>query len=140
MKRIKIIALIILTSCLSSCLSDDDSGISFSYELVPIEQIDIPEQFTRGQTYEITVSYFRPSDCHSFSGFDYDRVSNERTVSVVNVLVNDRECEDLAETDLIDASINFLVGFENSYVFRFWQGRDAQGENQFLVREIPVVD
>lgn len=140
MKRIKIIALIIIMACLSSCLSDDDSGINFSYELVPIEQVDIPDQFTRGETYEITVSYFRPSDCHSFSGFDYDRLSNERTVSVVNVVVNDRECEDLSQSDLIDASINFIVGLEDSYVFRFWQGRDDQGENQFLIREIPVVN
>ena len=38
------------------------------------------------------------------------------------------------------ASINFIVGLEDSYVFRFWQGRDDQGENQFLIREIPVVN
>ncbi|WP_378180591.1 hypothetical protein [Aquimarina sp. SS2-1] len=140
MKKIQIIALIILTCCLSSCLNDDNDGIIFSYELVPIEEVDIPDQFIRGETYEITVSYFRPSDCHSFSGFDYDRLANERTVSVVNVVVNDRECEDLAQTDLIDASLNFLVGIEESYVFRFWQGRNDQGENQFLIREVPVVD
>ncbi|MHA7055611.1 hypothetical protein ACWGOQ_0000210 [Aquimarina sp. M1] len=140
MKKITIIALIILSNCLTSCLNDDDTGINFSYELVPIEQVDIPDQFIRGETYEITVSYFRPSDCHSFSGFDYDRLSNERTVSVVNVVVNDRQCEDLEETDLIDASLNFLVGFEDSYIFRFWQGRNDQGENEFLIREVPVID
>jgi len=140
MKKIKIIALIILTSCLTGCFNDDDSGINFFYELVPVEQVSIPDQFTRGETYEITVSYFRPTDCHSFSGFDYDRLSNERTVSVVNVVVNDRVCEDLTETDLIDASLNFFVGIEDSYIFRFWQGRNDQGENQFLIIEVPVVE
>ncbi|WP_299433645.1 hypothetical protein [uncultured Aquimarina sp.] len=140
MKKIKIIALIILIGCMTSCLNDDDSGINFFYELVPVEQVAIPDQFTRGETYEITVSYFRPTDCHAFSGFDYDRLSNERTVSVVNVVVNDRTCEDLAETDLIDASLNFIVGTEDSYIFRFWQGRNDQGENQFLIIEVPVVE
>ncbi len=140
MKNIKIVALFIFTICLSSCLNDDDAGINFSYELVPIEEVSIPDQFIRGETYEITVSYFRPSDCHSFSGFDYDRLSNERTVSVVNVVVNDRICENLEQTDLVNVSFNFLVGFEDSYVFRFWQGRNDQGENQFLVMEIPVVE
>ncbi|WP_299258810.1 hypothetical protein [uncultured Aquimarina sp.] len=139
MKRIRIIALIIFSSCLTGCLNDDN-GIIFSYERVPIEEVDIADQFTRGETYDITVSYFRPSDCHSFSGFDYDRLSNERTVSVVNVVVNDRVCDDLEETDLIDASINFFVGSEDSYVFRFWQGRNDQGENQFLIIEVPVVE
>jgi len=140
MRKIKIVLLIILTSCLASCLNDDDAGINFSFELVPIEQVEIPEQFTRGEIFEITVSYFRPSDCHSFRGFDYDRVSNERTASVVNVVIQDRTCQDLAETDLTEASFNFLVGNEASYVFRFWQGRNDQGENQFLIREIPVVE
>ncbi|MDH7447351.1 hypothetical protein [Aquimarina sp. 2201CG14-23] len=139
MKKIKIIAMIILSSCLTSCLSDD-AGINFFYELVPIEQVEIPDQFVRGETVTITVSYFRPSDCHSFSGFDYDRVSNERTVSAVNVVVNDRVCEDLVQTDLVEASFDFFVGFEDSYVFRFWQGRNDQGENQFLIMEVPVVE
>ncbi len=132
--------MIILSCCLTSCLDDDDAGINFFYELVPIQEVDIPDQFTRGEDYEITVSYFRPSDCHSFSGFDYNRLSNERTVSIVNVVVNDRVCENLEETDLIEVSLNFLVGFEDSYIFRFWQGRNDQGENQFLTIEVPVVE
>jgi len=141
MKKIKIIALILLTSCLTSCLTSDDSGINFSYELVPIEEVDIPDIFIRGETYKIKVSYFRPSNCHSFSGFDYDRLSNERTIAVVNVVVNnDLNCEILENTNLIDSSINFIVGSEDSYVFRFWQGRDTQGENQFLTIEVPVVE
>jgi len=141
MKKIKIIALIILTSCLASCLSNDDLGINFSYELVPIEEVAIPDEFMIGETYDIKVSYFRPSSCHSFSGFNYDRLSNERTVSVVNVVVNDGpNCENLEDADLIDASINFIVGSEDSYIFRFWQGRDDQGENQFLTIEVPVVE
>ncbi|WP_299244741.1 hypothetical protein [uncultured Aquimarina sp.] len=139
MKRIGIILLIIFSGCLTGCLNDDD-GIIFSYERIPIEQVDIPGQFTRGETYKITVFYFRPSDCHSFSGFDYDRLSNERTVSVLNVVVQDRMCEDLEETDLIDTSINFFVGSEDSYIFRFWQGVNDQGENDFLIIEVPVVE
>ncbi|KAA1247653.1 hypothetical protein [Aquimarina sp. RZ0] len=139
MKKAKIIIMIILSACLHSCLDDDDR-INFFYEAVPIEEVDIPDQFTRGEVFKITVSYFRPSDCHSFGGFDYDRVSNERTVAVVNVVFDDRVCQDLEQNDMVETSLNFLVGSEDSYIFRFWQGRDDQGENQFLTIEVPVVE
>lgn len=139
MKRILIITMVVLSICLTSCLNDDD-GVRFSYELAPVEQVDIPDEFKRGETFKITVSYYRPSDCHSFSGFDYDILGNERTVSIVNVVLENEDCEDLKKTDLIDNSFNFIVGTENSYVFRFWQGRDDQGKNQYLRKEVPVVE
>ncbi|OED44864.1 hypothetical protein AB832_01765 [Flavobacteriaceae bacterium (ex Bugula neritina AB1)] len=139
MKRILIITMLILSTCFTSCLGDDD-GVRFFYELVPVEQVDIPEEFKRNETFKITVSYYRPTDCHSFSGFDYNRLGNERTVSVVNVVLESGNCEDLQKTDLIDSSFNFIVGSEDSYVFRFWQGRDDQGENLFLTKEVPVVE
>ena len=140
MKRIWILIIIILSSSLTSCLKDDDININFSFDLVPIEQVSIPDQFVRGDIFEISVSYFRPTDCHSQRGFDFDRISNERTVSVVNTVINRTVCEDLGETDLVDASFNFFVGSEDSYVFRFWQGRNDQGENEFLIIEVPVVE
>ncbi len=139
MKKYVIFILLIATTIMTGCLQDDDD-ILFSYERVPIEEVDIPDEFTRGQTTEITVSYFRPTDCHSFSGFDYDRLSNERTVSVVNVFIEKASCQELQQADMIEQSFRFIVGSEDSYVFRFWQGRDDQGENQFLIVEVPVVE
>ncbi len=141
MKKVKIILAFFLATIFTGCLDDDDT-IAFFYDAVAIEEVTIPDQFTRGETYEITVSYFRPSTCHSFSGFDYDGFGNERTVAVINVVINDHDttCEDLEETDLIEESLNFFVGQEDSYIFRFWQGRDDQGNNQFLTIEVPVVE
>ncbi|MBQ4822088.1 hypothetical protein J8M14_18580 [Aquimarina sp. MMG016] len=135
----KIILALLITICFSGCSLDDDSDINFTYQLVPVESVDIPDQFTRGETVKITTSYFRPSTCHSFSGYEYDRLGNERTVAVVNVVVETGSCEDLGQTELVEASLNFFVGSEDSYVFRFWQGRNDQGENQFLTIEVPVV-
>ncbi len=141
MKKVKIILAFFLATIFTGCLDDDDT-IAFFYDAVAIEEVTIPDQFTRGETYEITVTYFRPSTCHSFSGFDYDGFGNERTVAVINVVINDHDttCEDLEETDLIEESLTFFVGQEGSYIFRFWQGRDDQGNNQFLTIEVPVVE
>ena len=137
MKRIAFLLVLIVLG-FSSCLDDNNDSIPFYYELIPIEAVDIPSQFNSGETYTITTSYYRPSDCHSFSGYEYDRIGNERTVSVVNVVLDRVDCQDLEQLDLIDATFDFFVGNESSYTFRFWNGRNEQGENQFITVEVPV--
>ncbi|MAQ74754.1 MAG: hypothetical protein CL613_00305 [Aquimarina sp.] len=137
MKRIAFLLILIVLG-FSSCLDDNNDNIPFYYELIPIEAVDIPSQFNSGETYTITTSYYRPSDCHSFSGYEYDRIGNERTVSVVNVVLDRVDCQDLEQLDLIDATFDFFVGNESSYTFRFWNGRNEQGENQFITVEVPV--
>lgn len=128
-----------LATILTGCDLEDEKN-DFFYEFVPVESVDIPDQFTRGDTVPITTFYFRPTDCHSFGGFDYDRSNNERTVTIVNVVLENRNCNDLDPTDLLEVSFDFNVGTEESYIFKFWQGRNEQGENQFLEIEVPVVD
>ena len=138
MRRIKMLLACLLVSTLSGCL-DDDEGTNFFYELVSIEEVEVPQEFNRGATYTITVSYFRPSDCHSFAGFDYNRLGNERTVAVVNVVVDEGNCNSLENTSMIEQSFDFFVGNEDSYIFRFWQGKDNNGDSQFLTVEVPVI-
>ena len=124
----EVLILILIVLGFSSCLDDNNDNIRFYYELIPIEAVDIPSQFNSGETYTITTSYYRPSDCHSFSGYEYDRIGNERTVSVVNVVLDRVDCQDLEQLDLIDATFDFFVGNESSYTFRFWNGRNEQGD------------
>ncbi|GAA4279398.1 hypothetical protein [Aquimarina mytili] len=137
MREIKIILAFFLVSTIFGCSGDDNT--KFFYELVPIEEVMIPSEFNSNETYRITVSYYRPSDCHAFNGFDYDRLDNERTVAVVNVVVDRDNCRAIERLDLIDVSFDFLVGQEESYIFRFWQGKNENGDNQFLTIEVPVV-
>ncbi|WP_438710554.1 hypothetical protein ACSTS3_17070 [Aquimarina muelleri] len=137
MRRIKIIFAFFLVTIFIGCSNDDETR--FSYELVTVQKATLPDQFNRGETYTINVSYFRPTNCHSFSGFDYDRLGNERTVSIVNLVVNEGNCKEVEKKDLIEASFDFFVGQEDSYVFRFWQGRNENGDNQFLIIEVPVL-
>ncbi|GGX29892.1 hypothetical protein [Aquimarina muelleri] len=138
MRRIKIVFIFFLVTIFIGCSNDDD-GTRFFYELVSVHEVTLPDQFNRGETYTISVSYYRPTDCHSFSGFDYNRLGNERTVSIVNLVIDEYNCKELEEKDLIEASFDFFVGQEDSYVFRFWQGRNENGDNQFLIIEVPVL-
>lgn len=137
MRRIKIVFAFFLVTLFIGCSDDDETN--FFYELVTVNEVSLPDQFNRGETYTIGVSYFRPTDCHSFTGFDYNRLGNERTVSVVNLVVDKGSCDNLETKDLVEVSFDFFVGQEDSYVFRFWQGKDENGDNQFLIVEIPVL-
>ncbi|MFC5047605.1 hypothetical protein ACFSTE_06265 [Aquimarina hainanensis] len=138
MRKVSILLIILTASIFLGCVEDDDN-ISFFYELVPVESVDIPEAFVTGKTYKIKTSFFRPTTCHTFSGYDYRRSENKRTVSVVNIVFNERACDTLPKNDTTTVSFDFIAGREKSYIFEFWQGEDAAGKNQFLTVEVPVV-
>lgn len=136
MKRFFILSFVF--ALLVSCSFDDDN-VDYHVEFVPIESVDIPDEFILGETYPITVNYLRPSTCHVFREFYYVRDLNQRTVAVTNYHYSGDACEDLTD-EMTEATFNFIVTNNGSYIFKFWQGEDTNGEDQFLTIEVPVVD
>lgn len=139
MKRLLVLCFALL---LASCSLDDD-GTNFSFEVLPVESVDIPTEFQLGMTYPITVSYFRPSTCHSFKEFYYLRENNVRTVAPINYLfereTGQNSCTDLQD-NLVEATFNFVVTSNGSYIFKFWQGEDNDGNDKYLTIEVPVIE
>ena len=78
----------------------NDDGPNFSFEILPVESVVIPDAFTLGETYPITVSYFRPSTCHTFKEFYYLKENNVRTVAPINYAFERNDCETL-ENELV---------------------------------------
>jgi hypothetical protein len=119
-----------------SCSTDNDNR-NFNFEVLPVESVDIPNEFELGKTYNITVSYYKPSTCHTFSEFYYAKNNNERTVAPINIVWENNNCE-LLEDELVENTLNFLVTSNGSYIFKFWQGEDENGDSQYLIIEVPV--
>ncbi|MFY0712066.1 hypothetical protein J1D01_00180 [Seonamhaeicola sp. NFXS20] len=136
MKRV--IALCLTLLFFASCSVDDD-GANYSFEILPVESVDMPTEFVLGETYPITISYFRPSTCYAFRDFYYLKELNERTVAPINYVFEDDNCETLTD-ELVEVTLNFIVTSNGSYIFKFWQGDDDNGESQFLTIEVPVVE
>ena len=139
MKRLIILSLtlILFVSC-----SINDNGSSYdgyTLDVLPIESVDMPDAFTLGETYPITVHYFKPSTCYSFKEFYYLKNNNERTVAVINYVADNPNCTDLQD-ELTEATFNFVVTSNGSYVFKFWQGTDENGDDQYLTIEVPVTN
>lgn len=134
----------ILILCLSlvffaSCSLNNDST-RFSVEILPVESVDIPESFELGETYPITVSYLRPSTCYSFKEFYYLKENNERSVAPINYVFEKDDCEILEADNLVESTFNFKVTSNGSYIFKFWQGKGTDGEAQYLIIEVPVIE
>ena len=135
----KKILFLCLTLILCASCSVEDDGTSYSFEVLPVESVDIPIEFELGETYPITVSYLKPSTCHAFKEFYYLKENNERTVAPITYVFDDNDCTTL-EDNLVEATFNFHVTSNGSYVFKFWQGEDTDGEIQYLTIEVPVIE
>lgn len=136
----KFVFLCLISIFAVSCSVGDGSGEnSFYYQFLPIETADVPDTMVLNETYQINVTYYRPTTCHSFNDFYFQKNDNERTVAVINRVLDSENCEDLAN-DLVEVSFNFVCLYSGSYVFKFWQGVDANNNDVYYEVEVPVVE
>lgn len=122
-----------------ACSIDDDEFEDFENVFVPIESVEMPPSFQLGDTYQITVFYYRPSSCYTFNDFYYFADGAERTVAIVNTVYNHPNCTDL-DDELVERSFIFRALYDQVYTFKFWQGEDESGEDIYLIYEIPVLE
>lgn len=134
----KLITLCFAIVTLVSCSIDNDNDVNYHFEILPVESVDIPTEFVLGETYPITVTYLKPNTCHVFKEFYYSKNLNERTVAPITLVYDDKSCETL-ENSTTEATFNFMVTGNGSYIFKFWQGEDEDGEDQYLIIEVPVI-
>ena len=140
MKKLAFLFLIsiIIFSC-SVSNDDGDNGLDgVTFEFLPIENVELPESFVLNETYQIAVTYFRPSSCHSFNDFYYQSNDNERTIAVINQVINNSSCEDFTD-NLVEVSFNFVAKFRQTYVFKIWKGLDENENDLYYIVEVPVI-
>ena len=132
----KFLALFLLMILATSCSLDD--GTNFHFAAMAVTEVEVPESFEQGETYEIKVKYLRPTNCYFFEGFDYRiGTSNTRTVVVINTVLDDDTCEVL-EDEEVEVSFDFIVLNTGTYTFRFWQANNDSGQSEYLTVEVPV--
>lgn len=138
MKKMKKLLVLFVLGTLLSCEINDGRDINFELEIMSITSVDVPTEFTLGETYEITVDYLRPNGCHEFNDFIFQPDGNTRTVAVVDTVYNDPDCSTNAEEASV--SFDFLVLSTGPYIFQFYQGSSPNGQDDYLIVEVPVVE
>ncbi|TXE19043.1 hypothetical protein ES692_04080 [Psychroserpens burtonensis] len=134
----KIFLLSFLMFSLLSCSTDNDI-INSSFVPLPIDSVNIPEVFQFGQVYPIEVTYFRPSGCHIFNTFFVENNDNETTIILINTIYEDSNCEIFeVNSNVTEATFNYQVNDIGTHVFKFWQGKDDNGSDIYLIVEVPI--
>ncbi|HEU4497421.1 MAG TPA: hypothetical protein VFR70_10250 [Flavobacterium sp.] len=131
-----ILAVIAVFTLMSCDLGDSDAP-AYDFELVAIDSVDMPETVALGTTREIKVYYRRPTACHFYDGFYYEKNLNVRTVALQMRVLAGQTCQPLQE-EAATASFNFYVSNSGSYTFKFYKGKDSSGNNLFLEYQVPV--
>ena len=131
----KLIALICIFVLSISCTQEPD-GPRVRLELVPVETVVLPTTFTANTVNEIEVTYSRPSSCHGFEGFYYTRDGFNRTIAVLNYVIEEQGCLPLLN-QLETQVLRFKPATAGTYLLKFWKGKDAAGVN--LYEEFSVV-
>lgn len=133
----KILLLLVLITTFTGCSVDNDANDTYTFHVLPIESYEIPTTFTLGETYEIKLKYQKPTACHIYQGIYYTKDLNTRTVAV-QTAVNDNEVCTADVPAVSEASFNFIVSNTGSYIFKFYKGKDTDGENIFEEVEVQV--
>ncbi|MDO5510583.1 MAG: hypothetical protein Q4F57_07795 [Weeksellaceae bacterium] len=120
---------------LSSCNKQDDEWSNYSYVALKIDSISMPDSAQLGSAVAIRPYYQRMENCEQFYGFDYQRSDFERTVLAVGLRNSVVQCGD---TLTQQSQFTFQPLETGTYNFRFWNGRDAEGDNMFVNEEIVI--
>ena len=122
----------------TSCSIDSDYSPTFYLEVLPIESVNMLQEIVLGETYEIEITYNRPNGCYFFNDFFYQTNENERTIAVINTVYTNIDCVQADEP--MEVFFTFPVTSNSTYVFKFFQGKDESGDDQYYILEVPVVE
>ena len=131
----KIITLFLGLAILSSCLNNNDD-LNFKYELLPVDEYTVPASFIFGKTDTIKVKYSLNNGCYSFNSIYYEYKDTTRIVAVRAFVELDKNCTEA----IIQEEYKFIVkaNQKEDYLFKFWKGKDSNGENIFEEVVVPV--
>lgn len=134
MKKIIFLTLLMI---MGACTPEDRP--IYHYEVLPVESFEIPDQFFLGQIYPITLKYLRPSTCHYEHGVYWERDVDTRIIGVQSLVETREDCVSLEDdTTLHEKTFNFHVTGTGPYLFKFFKGKDEEGNLIFEEVEIVV--
>ena len=136
-KTFLVLCALMVSLTFTSCDLGDD-GPNFHFVPLRIESVEMPESFDLDETYVISFNYIIPDGCTYYEGIDVvkNEITTRKVVAVGAQRTDQIECTEIIREEV--GSFNFVVLYNQPYLFRFYQGEDVNGEQQFLEVEVPV--
>jgi hypothetical protein len=132
------IALFLFTLLIVGCDVDDDNYHEHHLEYIGVVDVELPDEFIFGSTYEINITIELPNSCYFYYGqYDYFHEGTSRLIHPIVHVDDDVACtQSIIETTF---SIPVQALQDEPYIFKFYQGEDTNGENLYLTIEVPVI-
>jgi len=132
------ITLFLFALLIVGCNDDDDNFHDYHLEYIGVVSAELPDEFTYGHTYEINVTIELPNSCYYHYGqYDYFYEGSTRLIYPIVHIDDDVSCtQNITETTF---SIPVHALQDEPYIFKFYQGEDANGEDMYLTIEVPVI-
>ena len=140
MKNFKYLLIMIVALTVSvSCNDDDNDYHDYHLEYVNVTSADLPETFVYGQTYRINFTAELPNSCYfNYNQYDYIYEGTARLIYPIAHVDDGVPCTlNIRETTY---SIPVQALQSEPYIFKFYQGEDADGQDIFLTIEVPVIE
>lgn len=120
----------------SACLNTDNDELNYTFEYLPIDEAITPASFTYGEIDTITVKYSLPNGCYHFNQIYYEPKDTTRIVAISAFVELDTNCTEAIIQE--EKKIPVKASQEEDYVFKFYKGKDSNGENIFEEVVVPV--
>ena len=124
---------------LTSCSMEEGDRPNFDIVFIGTDSIAAPAYVTPGTTYPIKMYYKKPNACYDVNGLYSNAVGDVLTLGIQGIYIEDANCKSI-DTAVEEQIYSFACPATrtDSYTFKFYQGNDAQGNQQFLEVKIPV--
>ena len=141
MKNFKYLLILIvgLAISVSSCSSDDDNNYhEYHLEYSNVISTELPEEFVYGRTYRVNVTIELPDSCYFYyNQYDYFYEGTSRLIYPIVHVDDGISCTPNIRETTFTIPVTALQS--EPYIFKFYQGEDADGQDMFLTIEVPVI-
>ena len=134
MKKITLLLFGLLV--VDSCQNNDNSALNYTFEYIPIDSAITPTSLTLGEIDTISVKYSLPNSCYSFDRMYYEYKDSTRIVAVTALVKLDETCTQAIVQE--EHKFTIRASQEQDYIFKFYKGKDSNGENIFEEVVVPV--
>ena len=132
------ISLSLFVFLLFGCSDDDNSYHEYHLEYVSVLSADLPEEFIYGRSYRINVTIELPNSCYfHYDQYDYFYEGTSRLIYPIGHVDDGVTCTPNSTETTFSIPVQALQ--EEPYIFKFYQGEDAEGQDMFLTIEVPVI-
>jgi hypothetical protein len=136
---LKFMSIFIMLIIFSGCNDDDEyNDHDYHLEYIGVIDADVPAEFNYGSTYRIDVTIELPNSCYYFyNQYEYFYEGTSRLIYPIAHIDDGVACTPDIRTTTFSIPVQALQ--TEPYIFKFYQGEDANGQDIFLTIEVPVV-